>query len=1131
MTGIMRWVSGSAWLSQRTVVLLALLLVLAPDGVAVAQGVTTGALAGTVSDAQQQPVAGATIIAIHVPSGTSYETVTRPDGRFSIIGMRVGGPYSVTVTYVEGGSAAVAFAPVTHDGVVVNLGVATDLRFVVQPITLQEAITVTAESDVIISSSRTGAATAVSREELAQLPTISGRLNDLVRLTPQASGTGLNFAGQDNRMNNITVDGSTFNNSFGLGGAPGERTGVAPISLEAIEQVQINVAPFDVRQGSFIGAGVNTVTRSGTNQFSATVYHRFRSQDWVGTEANGLAVNPGTFKFRNTGVSGAGPIVPNKLFVFGNYEDESDTRPISTFRANAGGETASGSVTRVLASDLNQLSSFLGSNFDYETGPFENIDDATPARRFLLRTDYNLNTTHKVSFRYTHLNSDTDVLLSGSSSLGIGRQSGTSTNFLSYQNSNYKILENIRSGVGEWNSVIGTTMSNSLMVGYTTQDESRASRGDFFPFVDVLAAAGGTAYTSFGFEPFTPNNELRYKTFQIQDNLTKFTANHSFTFGASAERYESENVFFPGSQSAYVYNSLADFFTDANDFLANPGRTTSPVTLRRFQVRYNNIPGQEKPIQPLEVWYGGAYAQDEWRPSANVTLTMGLRFDVPVFGDTAYANPAVDALTFRDENGAPVQYSTGDLPDPKILWSPRAGFNWDVNGNQRTQVRGGTGIFTGRPAYVWISNQIGNTGVLTGFIQEDNTTARPFNPDPNHYKPTDVTGAPAASVDLNVTDPDFKFPQLWRNNIAIDQRLPWGFTGTAEFMYSRDMNGIYYINANLPAAQSAFVGADNRARWTGIPCNATSGPCVTRINNAPGNNVTQAIVLKNQNEGRSWNIATSLSRVTGGLTLKGAYSYGETKNTVDAGSTAITSWGGNEHSGDPNNPGLAYSDHSPGHRAFVMASYTGQYFGFGATTISGFWEARHSIVNFANNSSYVFSGDMNGDTQNGNDLIYIPRDISEMNFQQFTHSNGRVFTAAEQAAAFEAYIQQDSYMRNRRGQYAERGGLFLPMVRRLDLSVTQDIFADLGGKRHSFQIRADFINFGNLLNDKWGVGQRVVQNQILTSPGIDAAGRSTYRLAVVNNELVNKSFESTTSTTTNNSDVYQFMLSLRYSFN
>ncbi len=521
-------------------------------------------------------------------------------------------------------------------------------------------------------------------------------------------------------------------------------------------------------------------------------------------------------------------------------------------------------------------------------------------------------------------------------------------------------------------------MSNSIIAGYTKQDESRGDIGKLFPFVDILDAPGGIAYTSVGSEPFTPNNELRYNTFQFQDNFTKFGNKHSLTFGASIEKYHSENVFFPGKQSAYIYNSLADFYTDANGFLANPNRTVSPVTLRRFQVRYSNIPGQDKPIQPLDVWYSGGYAQDEWRPSSNMTITAGLRVDVPMFGDTAYPNANVDALTFRDEGGNPVKYSTGKLPDPKPLWSPRFGFNWDVTKDQRTQLRGGSGIFTGKPAYVWISNQIGNTGVLTGFIQDENITSRPFNANPDFYKPTTVTGAPATSVDLAVTDPDFKFPQIWRTNIAVDRKLPWGLVGTGEFIYNRDVNGVYYINANLPAAQSTFVGADNRTRWTGAACAATGqvGPCVTRINNATGNQITNAIVLKNQNVGRSWNIAGSLSKtLAGGFAVKGAYSYGEARNTIDAGSIASGSWTGNAMRGDPNNPGLQFSGASPGHRLFIAPTYSRQWLEIGATTISAFFEARTN-----GNTSYLFANDLNGDT-GINDLIYIPRDQSEMNFQ------------------------------------------------------------------------------------------------------------------------------------------------------
>ena len=1098
---------------KRIRIMLCLIAVCAlwPAGPSFAQGVTTGAITGLVTNAQDQPIAGAEVIAVHEPSGTVYEAATRPDGRFSIPNMRVGGPYTVTVAFTGTTGGGTAFEPQTQGNVVVNLGVATDLPFVVRPIAVQEEVTVIAKSDPVFSSARTGAATTITRQELGSLPSVTQQLRDITRLTPQ-SGGNMSFAGQDNRMNNITVDGSYFNNSFGLAGTPGERTGVAPISLDAIEEVQVSVAPFDVRQGNFVGAAVNTVTRSGTNRFRGSFYHRFRDENMVGTDAAGLTFNPGNFSFRNTGGWASGPIVKNRLFFFGNFEDEDFTQPGTTFVANAGGQAVAGNTTRVLASDLNALSSFLGQRFNYQTGPFQDYDEEKPARRYLPKFDYNINNNNKVIFRYTHLNSSTDVLASNSSSLGNGNRR-TSTLALNFQNSNYQILENIRSGVGEWNSIIGSTMANSLITGYTTQDESRASRGTFFPFVDILEQ--GSTYTSFGFEPFTPNNELRYKTFQLQNNLTKYGANHGLTFGGSVERYKSENVFFPGSQSVYVYNSLADFMTDANDQLANPNRITSPVMLRRFQVRWNNIPGMDKPVQPLEVWYTGAYAQDEWRPSTRATMTFGLRLDVPFFGETGFANANADALTFRDEAGQGVQYSTAKLPDPNVLWSPRVGLNWDVNGDQTTQVRGGTGVFTGRPAYVWISNQIGNTGVLTGFEQLDNTTARPFNPDPNRYKPANVTGAPASSYELALTEDDFRFPQVWRTNFAVDHRLPGGLVGTGEFIYARDVNGIYYINANLPAAQTTLVGADNRPRWTN-----------NRIHAA----VQNAIVLKNQNEGSSWNISGVLTRnFRDGFFVKSAYSYGEAKNTVDPGSIAFGSWTGNAMFGDPNNPGLAFSTNSPGHRFFAAGSFTKEFFRFGSTMVSVFWESRT-----IGNASYTFAGDLNGDGGVNNDLLYIHRDVSEMNFAPFTQGT-RTFTAAEQAQAWNAYIDQDPYLSSRRGQFAERGGKFLPLVHRMDLSVSQNVFANLGGHRNGFEIRFDILNFGNLLNSNWGVGQRLIGSttsppfyaQPLTNAAVDAQGRGTYRLRVVNNELLRQSYEKTAFL----DDVYRFLVSLRYNFN
>lgn len=1082
-----------------------LALTAVPLAVSRAQGVTTGSVTGVVT-AAGKPVASATVIALHVESGSRYAAETRADGHYAISGVRVGGPYRILARRIGMQQQHV-------DSIFVTLGNAVVQDFDLATAATQlEGVVVVGTSTGIVAD-RTGAATSVTREALNNLPTVSGRLDSFLRLTPQ-SGGGYSFVGQDARFNNITVDGSYFNNSFGLGNAPGDRTGVAPISLDAIEQVQVNVAPFDVRQGNFVGANVNTVTRSGTNRVRGSLRFQGRNQSMIGTHAGGAAFKPGTSKYQNVGGWISGPLLQNKLFYFLNYESDGLTQPATNFTANTGGQTVGGNITRVQASDLNALSSFLQSKLNYATGPYQGYSGETPATRLLGKLDYNLNERNKLSVRYNRLDSKTDVLLSNSSSLGFGSRR-SSTTALNFQNSNYQILENIRSIVGELNSSLGGGVSNTLTAGFTHQDESRASRGGsiagpWFPFVDILDQ--GSVYTSFGMEPFTPNNELRYDTWQAQDNVTMYHDKHTFTFGVSGEKYHSENVFYPGAQSVYVYNSLADFYTDANDYLAHPNRTTSPVTLRRFQVRYMNVPGLSKPVQPLDVYYGGAYAQDDIAATRNLKLSFGVRVDVPKFGNTAYDNPVADQLTFRDENGNAVKYNSGALPPASPLFSPRFGFNWDVMGDRSTQLRGGSGIFTGKPAYVWISNQIGNTGILTGFDQFDNTTARPFNPDPNAYKPTTVTGASAASYELDVTDKNFKFPQLWRTDVAVDKSLPWSLVGTAEMIYDRDVNGIYYINANLPAPQSAFVGADNRPRWTS-----------NRINPS----VTTAIVLKNENTGHSWMGALSLERAfMNGFFAKGAYSYGVAKNTIDAGSIASGSWTGNPISGNPNTPAASYSSNTPGHRLFLALSERRNLFRVGATTLSLF-----SQYQTIGNASYVFSGDMNGDGSTNNDLIYIPRDKSEMNFQQFTTGTGAsavTFTAAQQADAWENFIQQDSYLRAHRGQYAERGGVLMPMVFRSDFSFAQELSRGIAGKQNGLEMRIDILNVGNLLNHHWGIGQTFVTTSplIISGSPVDATGKGTYRLRTVNGKLIDHTFDPTVSL----SDVYRFQLSVRYNF-
>ena len=1127
----------------RSLALLVCCVLLWPAGRADAQGVTTGAISGVVKDAQGAVIPGATVLAVHQPSGSTYEAVTQADGRFVMPGMRVGGPYTVTASLT-------GFASEAKNNMAVTLGVTQDLDFALKVANIAETITVVGQSDPVFSSARTGAATAVTREELATLPTISGRITDITRLTPQYGGSGT-FAGQDNRANNMTVDGAYFNNSFGLGvstGGIGDRTGVAPISLEAIEQVQVSVAPYDVRQGSFTGAGVNTVTRSGTNNFTASGYYRTRNEScsdltsvdtcsgFVGTTAGANRFNPGNFTTHVAGVWAGGPIVKNRLFAFGSYERQEDTRPLTTFSSNPGGAPVAGNTTRVLASDLSGLSSFLQSKFSYDSGPFDNIQKVTPAKPWLLKGDYNINNANKVTFKYNQLDSSSPINQNGSSALGtVSRQTGT-TNFLGFANSNYSILENLKSGIGEWNSVFGT-MTNNLLVGLTKQDESRAPI-QLFPFV-VIGDGAGSPYTTFGSEPFTPFNLLRYTTFQVQDSVTKFAKNHSITFGGNLEKFHSDNSFYFGIQSAYSYGSLSDFYADANGYLANPNRTVSPVNLLGFQVKYLLQPGQTTPpLQPLDVIYAGGYVQDEWRPKTNLTVTAGLRIDVPKFGNTAFDNPVADALSFRDQDGSPVKYNTGALPETTPYYSPRVGLNWDINGNQATQLRGGSGLFSGKPPYVWISNQIGNTGVLYGFIDTRGTTAYPFNPNPDKYKPA-ATGGTAASYELDVTDQSFRFPQTWRTNVGLDRKLPGGLVGTIDYIFNRDVNAPVYLNANLPAAEGAFTGVDNRPRWAAtapgaapapgivvaLPtCAATGqvGACFTRLNNAPGNQITANYVIKNQSQNRSQNISGALTKnMTHGFSFKGGFNYGVSRSLVEPSSTAGTSWGGgNPIVSDPNNPALAYSTNSPGKRIFFAANYTAQYFGFGATTFSAFYDGHTN-----GNTSYVFSGDANGDTVSGNDLIYIPRDTSEMNFKPLTVS-GKTYTAADQATAFDQLINADSYLSSRRGQYAERNAVFLPMVHRVDLSISQELFHRIGGHRHSGQIRLDVTNFGNLLNKNWGVGQRLINSQILTSPSADSTGKLAYNLQSLSGNLITTPLQTTAGI----ADVYVMMLSFRYNF-
>ena len=1079
---------------------LAVALVLLP-GLMLAQGVTSSAMAGQITDAStKEALIGANVIATHLPSGSVYGNATDVDGRYRIPGMRVGGPYRIVVSYT-------GYEDQTLENVYLSLGTAATLNFAMSASAVEIAgIEVTANRNDLFSGNRTGAGTNVSSETLRSFPTLSRSINDFTRLTPQSNGTS--FGGQDNRLNNITLDGSIFNNSFGLAGQPGARTGVSPISLDAIEQVQVNIAPYDVRQAGFVGAGINAVTRSGNNEFSGSAYYFLRNENLLGSQARDREFTTAPFTNTQYGFRLGGPIVKNKIFFFVSGELDDQSSPF--LRVANRGETPGGNITNVPAADLDAFSGYLLDKLGYETGPYEGYDLETTGEKLSARLDFNVNKNNKVNLRYTMLNSSRDVPVSGSSSLGFGNRS--SADALSFQNSNYIQNENIRSIIGEWNSVIGSKMSNNMIIGYTYQNEDRGSRGDFFPLIEIQR--NGRNYMSAGFEPFTPSNQLSYNTFQFQNNFSYYAGKHTITAGLNVERMNFRNVFFPGSQGVFVYNSLNDFFADADGFLADPNRTASAATLRRFQYRYSALPGGAEPVQPTEVTYAGLYVQDEFQATDKLNLTFGVRADVPVFGDTGFENPVVADQTYRLD-GEDIKVSTSKLPDPKVLISPRVGFNYDVKGDKSLQVRGGTGLFTGRPVFVWISNQIGNNGVLTGFEQIDNTTTRPFTTNPGQF----ITnpGLPA-SFELALTDPNFKFLQVWRSSVAVDAKLPGGIIGTVEFVYNRNVNGYVYKNVNEEEATTTFAGVDNRPRYPGAGLSGSALNNAVRIND----NTVNAVYLTNTNEGVSYTFTTQLEkRFDFGLSASAAYNYGYATDLMNAGSIAAGSYNTAASIRGNNNLDLAFSSNEQRHRVIGSLAYRVEYLKMGATQFALFVDAGTQ-----GRVTYTYNQDMNGDAINGNDLIFVPQNASDLRFLPLT-TGGKTYTPEEQAAAFDEFINNDPYLSTRRGQYAERNGTLMPWLTRADLSVIQELFTNVGGKRNTLQFRIDIQNFTNMINSKWGVSQSVINSRPLTYAGLAADGVPQFRMQAFGSDLLRTPLQYNAFL----SDVWQIQLGFRYIFN
>jgi len=1040
------------------------LLVAAPA--VLGQGVTTGGMEGVVTDQTGAPIVGAVVTAVHVPSGTEYQAVTRAGGVYSIPGMRVGGPYTLTATYIGYGRQAQSDLRVA-----LGLDTRTDFTLLEEAIEL-ETLSVEAQRDEVMNPSRTGAETVIDPTRVATQPSVARSTRDLIKNDPRNDGNYA-FAGRNWLYNNITLDGSYFNNPFGLDDpAPGGQTAAQPVPFDAVEQMYVAVAPFDVRLGGFTGANVNTVTKSGTNEWKGTAYAFFRNESLVGNKIRGneLFADP-SLSYNQLGVALGGPILRDKLFIFANVEVERRDDPGSNFVPSQGPPSfpLPLGVSRVEESVLDSISRRMQDQYGYVTGPYYGYDNATDNDKILAKLDWNINASHNLSFRWNYLDASRDLpphpfVLSFN---GSGR--GPNDASLPSQNSGYQINNELNSFALELNSR-GSTWANRFFASYNRFRDFRIANSVPYPTIEI--GEDGVTYTTVGHEPFSIGNNLDQDVWQFQNDFTKYLGRHALTVGGAFERFgffNSFNIFryglfmVPAQFGGTTFSSLDQFFaaTDPDD----PN-----------YIDFNSFVGSG-PYKGENIDLGqiSLYLQDEWSVTSRLTLTGGIRMDLPVYFTDPVDNPFSRGLTTRDEAGVIRESGFVDqsqLADETPLFSPRIGFNYAFNEERTTQLRGGTGVFTGKIPFVWAGNVISNPGANPNIWG-------PFNPGPDLVKTSDPRVNSFGedfvlqqSFDLNAMKSDFQWPQLWVTDVAIDHMLPGDVLGTLEAVYGKDMNAIVMRNYDLvaPVTSNRF---DGRPYYGGAGNN--------ELNPDGGAGI---YTIGNTKSGWNLNITAQLRKTwESGLGLSAAYSYSDARNQLKSTEIASVLWQENPVQGDPNNPRASYSQFNQRHRIVLSGSYFHEWSETFATHFGLYFETaegNRNVYSGGNRYSFIYSGDVNGDGSGANDLIYIPRSQDEIVLADFVDQSGNVVTAAQQWTQLDAFIEQDKYLSKNRGRIAERFGLLNPWYHTLDLRILQDIRFGIGSRRSTIQVSFDILNFTNLLNSDWGV--RKVASAAATSP-------------------------------------------------
>ncbi|MDD2437902.1 MAG: carboxypeptidase regulatory-like domain-containing protein [Massilibacteroides sp.] len=1030
------------------------LFLLCINGILWAQTTTSGITGKVVAGNESLP--GATVYAIHEPSGSTYGTVTNVDGRFHLQGMRTGGPYVVEISYI-------GYQKAVYRNIRLQLGESylLDVELKESASALDE-IVVTASKSALFNSQRTGAAQNFTSELIATAPSIKRSIYDVTRLVPQASsaGSGMSFAGSNNRYNSFQIDGTVNNDVFGLAssGTNGGQSGANPISLDAIEEIQVVIAPFDVRQSGFTGGGINAITKSGTNEFKGSVYGYYNNQDFVGTTAGKDVEKREKLSEQSDqtyGFTFGGPLVKNKLFFFTNLERTKSTYP-SSYNVGSGSNITEEEAKQV----ADKLSLLTGG---YDGGGYGNRDINTESTRLLTRLDWNVNERNKFTLRYSYLKANQ-------------LNFSNSANNLRFNNNGYTMNNTTNSWVAELNSRLSDTWSNELRAGYTRVRDFREIAGQALPYVKINLE--NSRSIELGSERYSPANSLDQDVWTLTDNLTWNNGNHTLTFGTHNEFFKMKNLFIRENYGSYVYNSLEDFLSIG---------TANEVAPYEYNYSFSreDITGSKRWAPSFNAAQLSLYAQDEWAVTDRFRLTYGLRMDIPVFMDEPGSNDKFNRSAIAQEYNV----ATDQMPSSTPLFSPRAGFRWSLNETRNTLLRGGIGVFTGRIPFVWVSNSFSNTGVeysRTRLQSKDMAAAIAdgfkFQIDPaKQYTPS---GRMTSEID--VVDKNFKFPQVFRANLAVEQMLPYGIKGTLEGLYSKTLNNVLY--QNLVVQQSGkFLnnGGDKRPLYTSRINPAT--------NEAYTKEYTGIVYLTNSSEGYTYNITAKLDKTFDfGLNTMFAYTYGKSKGMNDGTSSqALSNWQYNENWQGPNDPELSYSDFDIRHRLVGALSYKVNYAKNKlATSFSLFYNGQSGAP-----YSLTYKNNLNNDGASGNDVLYIPTDkeLSAMQFKELT-SKKITYSSEDQRKALGEWIEENKELRERKGKYVGRNSLRSTFEHHFDVQIAQDFNFKIGGRTNTIQVTLDILNVGNLLNRAWGLYNSVGYSYSpVTVASVDSEGVPTFQ--------------------------------------